>query len=75
MGDACKIDFDDIEATTDDAILLNLGDGDSKWIPRSQVEDASWEEKPYDGIDEPKKGSGPGWIEIPEWLAMEKGLI
>ena len=33
------------------------------WIPRSQIKDSSLDD------------DGSGWIEIPEWLAVEKGLL
>jgi hypothetical protein len=49
---------------TDKAILVSDSgeEKDAVWLPRSQIE------------IEPKK---PGYIEVtlPEWLAMDKGLI
>ncbi len=48
------------------AWLVEHGAGDDQWIPKSQIEDYS----------EPEVKSGMTLeIEIPEWLAMEKGMI
>lgn len=55
---------------TDMAILVvNVDDDDDDadagiWIPKSQIEDTD--------RDEP---GDEGYIEIPEWLADEKGLV
>ena len=65
-AEPCRIDFDEIEVTTDDAIKIVI-DQEKVWIPRSQILDEM--------DDDFEIGSGPGWIEIPEWLALEKGLI
>lgn len=62
----CRIDFDEIEATTDDAILIAI-DLEKVWIPRSQILDEEDDDFPV--------GGGSGWLEIPEWIALEKGLI
>lgn len=48
------------------AWLVDHGTEDDVWLPKSQIEDYS----------EPEVKSGDTVeIEIPEWLAMEKGLI
>lgn len=51
-----------IVCKTEKAILFNDGDVEV-WIPKSQV------------IDEDREESGLLKIEIPEWLALDKGLI
>lgn len=51
-----------IVGKTEKAILFNDGDVEV-WIPKSQVQDEDREE------------SGLLKIEIPEWLALDKGLI
>lgn len=65
--ESCRIDYDDIEAATPEAVLLRLDEEEGVWIPRSQILDES--------DDDFDVNSGSGWVEIPEWLAMEKGLI
>lgn len=48
------------------AWLVEHGLGADEWIPKSQIEDYS----------EPTFASGDTLeIEIPEWLALEKGLV
>lgn len=64
--ESCRIDYDEIEAATEDAILLVI-DEEKVWIPRSQILDEEDDDFPV--------GEGSGWLEIPEWLALEKGLI
>ena len=67
MGDEpCRIDYDNIEVTTDDAILITI-DLEKFWVPRSQILDEMDDDFPV--------SDGPGWLEIPEWPALEKGLI
>lgn len=53
-----------IEAETEMAYLIETGDGDGVWLPKSQIL--------YQDIYE--KGEC-GSITIPEWLAKEKVLI
>lgn len=49
---------------TESAILITL-DGETKiWLPRSLIE-----------FEEDKEGIGWTLITLPEWLALEKGLI
>lgn len=50
---------------TDGAILVEDGDG-KYWLPKSQID--------YDSGPEYEKGDEIE-IDIPEWLAEEKGLI
>ncbi len=51
---------------SDLAWMVDFGTDAEVWIPKSQIEDYS----------EPEVKSGMDIeIEIPEWLAMEKGLI
>jgi hypothetical protein len=50
---------------TDAAALYDFGTGEDIWIPKSQILD----EGDYDS------GEDEQWIEIPEWLAYEKGLL
>ncbi len=55
-----------LEVETDLAWRVDFGGDESKWIPKSQILDYS----------EPKYKSGDEIeIELPEWLALEKGLI
>lgn len=49
--------------TTDMAILIDAGTGEA-WLPRSQIE--------FDA--EPEKGDFI-IVQVPEWLAQDKGLI
>lgn len=60
-----QIDFDAIKVTTEDAHLVVVGDKE-EWIPKSQI-----------GELERTGGrfSSKGWLTIPEWLAIEKGLV
>lgn len=60
-----RSDLVDISVTlvheTDKAWLLDLGDDEEVWIPKSQAE---------------LERNGRGWtLTCPEWLAMDKGLI
>jgi len=64
MSDNVEI-FCTIEHTTDSAILIDDGDK-LVWIPRSLIEE-------MDG-DEEELGSAIT-ISIPEWKALEEGLI
>lgn len=45
---------------------VDFGAGDSTWIPKSQIQDYS--EVEYEAGDDIE-------IEIPEWLALERGMI
>lgn len=53
-----------IEHETGKAILLDVGADDPVWIPKSQIVDM-----------ESNRADGTVSVEIPEWLALDKGLI
>lgn len=55
-------------ATTDKAVLLDLGGGDARWFP--------WEDRdgPLEGLENVDRGDGPGEFECPLWLARREGL-
>ena len=53
------IDYDEIVTDTDDAILIRVGLEDI-WIPRSQISN-------HDEV--------ANEMDIPEWLALNEGLI
>ncbi len=55
--------FCTVEASTEDAILIDDGDTQA-WIPRSQIQDQDGEEE-----------DGHITIYIPEWLATAEGLV
>lgn len=59
-----EIEVEDVDAETEAAILVDLGDEDM-WIPKSQISPDS---------DVQKKGD-EGTLLITEWIAKEKGLI
>ena len=67
MNDAATEIECTVKRVTDHAIYINDGKRDA-WIPKSMVSD--W----CDGPDE-APGYGTTSIFIPEWLALEKGLI
>jgi hypothetical protein len=56
-----------VKAVTDTAVLLALDDDTEEWIPKSVIEDCDV------GEDNLEKGDKIR-IEIPGWLAEEKGL-
>jgi len=60
-----EIDFDEVKATTDKAILVRVGREDH-WIPKSQIGELTRSKSRF--------ASG-GSLTIPEWLAEEKGLV
>ncbi len=56
----------EIKHETPDALLVDHGMGEDTWVPKSQVLDYS--EETYrigDNIE----------IELPEWLALKKGML
>ena len=56
----------DLVRETAMAILVDPGDGDEVWLPKSQIVDVeTLPSIPANGVD----------IEIPEWLALDKDLI
>lgn len=54
-----------IKAATVKALLVEYGAGADAWIPKSQILDYSDDYGLGDTIE----------IELPEWLALEKGMI
>lgn len=62
--DALHYEF--VNATTADAVLLDLGDGECPvWIPRSVIEDG-------DAIQD---GDGPDDLEVKTWFLKKEGLL
>jgi hypothetical protein len=57
-----------VRRVTDRAILVNFGVKDEVWLPKSQISD--W----CDGPDD-SPGYGTTSVFIPEWLAIEKGMV
>lgn len=57
-----------VQRTTNDAVLVVDCDGDEYWIPKSQI----CEESDINNISEDGE---EGDLVIPEWLAIEKGLV
>jgi hypothetical protein len=54
-----------VEHETDAALLVDHGGGPAVWVPKSQLGDET---------DVEGKGDA-GVVELPEWLAIEKGMI
>lgn len=54
-----QVDFDALVHETENAWLVRI-DKTEVWLPKSQCEDFDEEE---------------GTVEVPEWLATEKGLL
>ncbi len=52
-----------IKYRTAKAVLIDVGDGEEVWIPESQI------------VDEYEDDEGLMVFTIPEWLAIEKGLV
>jgi len=52
----------EIESETDQAYLVNDGDK-TVWLPKSQIQSETFE------------GEVLATLEIPEWLAVKKGLV
>lgn len=61
-SDLCAVDFDEIVHETDLAYLVRDGDGDEHWLPKSQCEVIA-------------TNTCYITMQMPEWLAEEKGLI
>ena len=56
--------YAEVEASTEKAVLLDVGLDDSKWVPRAVI---------TDGGD---LGIGDaGDVEVEEWFALKEGLI
>ena len=57
-----EIEFDRLVRETDSAYLISIGDFEDEkeyWLPKSQVD----------------MGEDETFVMVPEWLALEKGLI
>jgi hypothetical protein len=63
-GRYVHLDFHEIVAQTEKALLVRFEDGEELWIPLSQVADP----------DEYHAEMGGGTISITEWLARQKGF-
>lgn len=61
--DPYKVHYDKEVLERPKSYLLDFGGGNEQWIPKSEITDKG-EEK-----------DGTQWLEIPEWLAYEKGLL
>lgn len=57
-----------VKRVTDKAILVNHGVKQEEWIPKSQISD--W----CDGPDD-EPGYGTTSIFIPEWVAIDRGMV
>lgn len=57
-----------VKRVTDKALLVNFGAPKDEWLPKSQISD--W----CDGPDS-APGYGTTSVFIPEWLAIEKGMV
>lgn len=55
-----------IKYMTDKAILVNFGAPDPVWVPKSQITDWAGSDELDHNVDT---------IFIPEWLAIEKGMV
>lgn len=64
-GPEIKVDFDEIKATTELAVLVRV-DKSEYWIPRGKIIDIERD------TGSPFVSSGS--LQIPEWLAEAKGL-
>ncbi len=65
--DPVEIHVDQVRARTDKAVLCEI-DGNEYWLPISQTFDGGAE--PWS----PEVGDTDITVEIPQWLAEEKGL-
>ena len=65
------VEFDDcyVKSTTDKAALVVVHGDQPVWIPKSQIHDDS------EIFFNEKEASMEGTLVIPEWLAIEKGLV
>ena len=61
--DYIHLDFDEIKAETDKALLVVIDD-EEYWIPLSQIADS----------DDYSKGDCGGTISVSEWWAKKEGL-
>ena len=63
-----EVEYENVEQETNQAILFQFSSGKC-WIAKSQIKDK--QEYAYDS----ETGKQPGYIEIPEWVAIEKELV
>lgn len=56
--------YAEIEASTEKAVLLDVGDDADKWVPRAVIKDG-------EDLDVGDTGD----VEIEEWFALKEGLI
>lgn len=63
--DTVELHYDAVLATTDIAVLLDLGGGQEIWFPLSRCPD----------LHEVDRGDGPGFFECPVWLAENEDLV
>lgn len=65
--DSALAEIDDVEVVgaTDKAIRVRVDGGREVWVPQSQVHDNS----------EVWKLGDKGTLVVPEWLAIDKGLV
>ena len=57
-----------VKVVTDLALLLVDGDDCEHWMPKSKMD-------PDGGLDKDSEVGDEGELIIPEWLAVEKGLV
>lgn len=60
-----EIECDEVKAETAMAVLLDLGEEEPKWVPKSLI----------DGGQDLHEGDCPGTVSIAEWWAEKEGLI
>lgn len=68
MRETVTIGHVEMSATTDKAVLLDLGSGDERWFPKED------RDGPIEGLEELRRGDGPGEFECPLWLARREDL-
>lgn len=59
-GESYELEYDELVITTDDAVLLDVDGGARVWIPQSEIREHDEEAQT---------------MEIPVWLATDRGLI
>jgi hypothetical protein len=57
-----------VKLATNDALLVVDADDNEYWIPKSQID-------PDGGIDAESGPGDEGELILPEWLAVERGLV
>ena len=56
-----------VENETKKALLVDFGDSEPTWIPKSQIRDGGEDGQPATDLDQ-------GTIVVTEWIAVQKGL-